>query len=250
MMKGYEELVKSVTEMESTVPKPTVNYVKMDIGAGEALSPEPFRNFTQLVGELSAVESVQLPRRQQTPQPAAKPAKVMTPKQLEPMAPKAKAQKEATKQWSLKMPALHISIPGSGPKKQGEAIRPPAVIAAPEPTPKPLEVSAGEELAKIVKESSVAPPPAEPVYVKSTRDLVLPKLSITDQVAELGKIVDNLREGRFESDQLAIVKEEIRGLAEELSSEKQTDPTGPFEQDLINLRSERLTKALELIKGY
>ena len=73
---------------------------------------------------------------------------------------------------------------------------------------------------------------------KSTRDLVLPKLSITDQVAELGKIVDNLREGRFESDQLAIVKEEIRGLAEELSSEKQTDPTWPFQQDLINLRSE------------
>jgi hypothetical protein len=268
MMKEYEELVQLVAGMESTSPKPTVNYVKMDIGAGEPLSIESPRGFSQLLAVVAQVDSGQSsPKRQQKMQPIMQQPKLPLPHKTK-QQPTAKAQPETvsaapSKGWPI--PGLHrqtqpqqapapVMPPSLPPFRQRQwraTAAPPAPSAVAPSVPlqsKPLEVSAGEELTRVMKAASVPQPPTiQPVQVKSTKNLVLPRLSLTDQVSELSKIVENLRADRFDSEQMAIVKEEVEGLSESLASERQVNPPAPFEQDLINLRRERLAEALALI---
>jgi hypothetical protein len=92
-------------------------------------------------------------------------------------------------------------------------------------------------------------PQVQQVYAEPAKDLVLPKLSLADQVEELDKIVANLAQRKFSGDQMVIVKDEVEGLSRILSSQPQPAALSPFERDLMALRKARLEEALALIKG-
>lgn len=77
---------------------------------------------------------------------------------------------------------------------------------------------------------------------RNESDLVLPNLPVADQVGELERIADGLREGAFSEDQLEIVREELRGLSRAAKGARQGD-------ELSKLRDSRLSDALQLLEG-
>lgn len=117
------------------------------------------------------------------------------------------------------------------------------------PSTAPLAQAAAEELSRVVKASEI---PVQQVQqqaqVRPSSSLVLPNLSITDQVTELDKIIQNLKNSSFTPDQMQIVKEEVTGLAKSLVSQ-QTVPAEGIEKDMFELRTTRLAEALSLIRG-
>lgn len=84
-----------------------------------------------------------------------------------------------------------------------------------------------------------------PVRIESEgNDLVLPRLSLPDQVEELGRIIEGLRERMFSGEQLAVVREELKGLER---AARRGGAVG--EESLLSLRGERLSEALRLLAG-
>lgn len=259
-MRDYKELLDLVSGIEGPSSKRSVSYVKMDVGAGEPLSPGSPKSYSQLLGEvMETMPMIQLPRQrrpmptpapiqqQETPpapqpQPAALPQKVAVSEQLQ--KPKAR--------WS--MPAIRIPRLERRPARP-EAAKPEVeqAIIQPAPTPpqqtKPLEESAAIELNEVVKEAEITtPPPPQQVTIQPSK-LVLPTLSLPDQVEELNKIVDNLKRSSFSSEQLEVVREEVEGLAEALSSRSEQAVEEGMERDMLYLRRARLSEALSLIGG-
>jgi|GEM_PF-3063081 len=85
----------------------------------------------------------------------------------------------------------------------------------------------------------------------SIKDLVLPSLSVSDQVSELERIIEGLKEKVFDQEHLEIVAEEIYGLQMVVESEKKTKKeVSELEQSLIALRNQRLADALAILSKY
>lgn len=72
-------------------------------------------------------------------------------------------------------------------------------------------------------------------------DLVLPRLSLADQVEELGRIIDGLAQNAFSAEQLSIVGEELRGLEKAIRAAPANGAEG-----LLKLRDQRLAEATKL----
>jgi hypothetical protein len=84
------------------------------------------------------------------------------------------------------------------------------------------------------------------------KELVLPSLSMADQISELERIIEGIRENAFDQEHMTIVVEEVYGLQKYLAMQdkeqkrKRIEPS-PLEQSLIALREQRLNDAfLEL----
>jgi hypothetical protein len=192
-------MVATVSEIEGAAPKPTVNYVQMDIGAGEPLTIEPPRSFTQLLSEIAAVDTAAQPSRHQRVQQAPKPA----PAPFQPLPPEAVApqlqQKKEGKPWKmpgLRMPTKQKANQAAAPPQQAPQVQEGEVKLQPVQAPqaKPLEISAAEELTNALKASSIAPQEAPVQQVtQPAKNLVLPKLSLSDQFDELDKIIENVK---------------------------------------------------------
>ncbi len=84
-------------------------------------------------------------------------------------------------------------------------------------------------------------------------ELILPNLSATDQISELEKIIEGLKENVFDGEHLAIIKEEIYGLLDSVNKSKKkinkkevvlTD----FDKSVMALRDEHLNDALALLE--
>ncbi len=242
-MREYQELLDLITNIESSGTKRSVSYVKMDVRSGEPLSVAP-RSFQELLSEIpSSMFAAPLPKQKKPlipqiaknpPQPQRQPPPEPIPQRIEPdqqavIKPEAKVPK----------PKLLIQWPKQAPQK-------PKPAAAPRPQSKPLEQSAAQELQKVVIASKITPSPAaEEVYVPSNK-LVLPTLSLTDQVAELDKIIKNLKASNFDSGQMAIVKEEVAGLSK-MAQQQSAGPAEGLDKDLMELRRNRITEALSLM---
>ncbi len=91
---------------------------------------------------------------------------------------------------------------------------------------------------------------AKAVAVRRVRDedLVLPRLSVTDQIGELEKIITGLKEGAFGSDQLEVVGDELYGLSKAVK--KRGAQPVVAESNLISLRNERLREATKELEEY
>ena len=115
------------------------------------------------------------------------------------------------------------------------------------PTPPPsLSTSATAELKEIINTQGItAPAPAPPMSMAQS-NAILPKLSITDQLSELEKITESIKNNNFDSNQMEIVREELIALSDSMSS-KGTDPLSGVDQALWNLRKTRLAEALSLL---
>ncbi len=248
-MREYKELLATVSEMESAAPKPMVNYVQMELESAEPVSVGAPRSYSQLLGEVARADGGLMSSKQKKPQPILMVPK-LTPTPTERVTKKIKEPSAAAapkKGWS--MPSRHkldLQVEAAA----SPTLQPPQIMRPQKVQPKPLERSAEEELAKTIKASAIETPrPVQQVY-QPPKDLVLPTLSLTDQVAELDKILENVQQRRFNSAQMAIVKMEVKGLSEMISSQPESlsSPT-PFDQDLRDLRRARLAEILALIRG-
>ena len=281
-MRDYKELLGLVTKAELGAPKPSVNYVKIDAESGEPLSVSSPKSFPQLLNTVAKFDSTAQPSRQRKSQQAA-PAPYQKPSPPPPPPPAPVAvprptpvqSAEPKKGSPLKMPELHFNLKfpkplNSQPKPPQQAVPTPPVrttappIRAPAPVPKPspavqppskpsLEESAAKELTKVMKSADIKPAPQpQPIEIPKppAKKLVLPSLSLTDQVVELDKIIENINKGRFDKSQMEIVKEEVKGLADLLSSQPQSSASlSEFDQDLQVLRKARLSAVLSMIGG-
>ena len=86
------------------------------------------------------------------------------------------------------------------------------------------------------------------------KDLVLPKLSIADQISELERIIEGLKEQVFDENHREVVLQEVYGLSAyiERSSKdlrKRKITLNQTEQSLWALRQQRLEEAMSLINA-
>ncbi len=86
------------------------------------------------------------------------------------------------------------------------------------------------------------------------KDLVLPKLSIADQISELERIIEGLKEQVFDDTHKEVVLQEVYGLSayvdrssKDLRKRRMT--LNQTEQALWSLRQQRLDEALSLINA-
>ena len=97
--------------------------------------------------------------------------------------------------------------------------------------------------------------PQPKIKVKfNEKDLVLPKLSIADQISELERIIEGLKEQVFDESHKEVVMQEIYGLSayierssKDLRKRKMT--LNQTEQSLWSLRQQRLDEAMSLINA-
>ncbi|MGC8586837.1 MAG: hypothetical protein ACP5K9_00915 [Candidatus Micrarchaeia archaeon] len=76
-----------------------------------------------------------------------------------------------------------------------------------------------------------------------TKKLILPSLSLQDQLSELEKISEGLDEQVFDDEQLKIIVSEVKGLRERLKFEKM--PAEQFQSSFIVPRNNRLMEVEE-----
>jgi len=112
--------------------------------------------------------------------------------------------------------------------------------------------AAGGELADMTKE--IEAPRIKGFDIKKINegDLVLPNLSMADQISELEKILEGLKENVFDGDHIGVVIEELYGLADVTNQErrrmkKNRISMSQLEQSLWRLRDDRLATAISLL---
>ena len=95
---------------------------------------------------------------------------------------------------------------------------------------------AGSEISKVIKEEKEK---------AKTKGLVLPTLSINDQISDLEKISEGLKEHAFTKEQIDIIVLEANGLARLIAQGKQ--PNVPT--DLAELRNRLLKEIIDEVGG-
>ncbi len=97
--------------------------------------------------------------------------------------------------------------------------------------------------------------PQPKIKVKfNEKDLVLPKLSIADQISELERIIEGLKEQVFDENHKEVVMQEIYGLSAHIEKSskdlrKRKMTLNQTEQSLWALRQQRLDEAMSLINA-
>ncbi len=121
--------------------------------------------------------------------------------------------------------------------------------------PSKAERSAKEELEHLTKELPLNIPLFSDSKLKrvKTSELVLPNLSIMDQVAELERIIEGIKGGAFNNEDIYIVKEELYGLAREINYEnkklKKNKAYDDKDYQLKLMRKERLAQSIEMLSS-
>ncbi len=133
-----------------------------------------------------------------------------------------------------------------------------AKYSNPVPSPFIAEEEAAKKELESIKEKlgEIAPAIKEMGRKKvSTKDLVLPSLSLSDQIAELERIVEGVKENIFDEEHLEIVKQEVYGLnavaekAERDRKRSKVQVASSVEDSLIAIRQQRLHDAMNLLQN-
>jgi len=77
--------------------------------------------------------------------------------------------------------------------------------------------------------------------------LVLPTLSLQDQISELEKISEGLDEHVFSDEQIKIIKDEVYGLRDKVKSER-ISAADEFQKSLIDLRKQKINEVIKKLK--
>ncbi len=222
----YSQLVKQIVEIEGSSEKPesgSVNISESFSGSTQRGNVD-YSNLINLISEVERKESIfQRPQKlqpqivEQVAQPSA---------EEQPQIVEQVAQPSAEEQVIVSAEALAIA----SAKKQVK-----------------------KELAELTKALPIKMPMFEEQKIKKVNsDLVLPNLSLLDQVSELERIIEGLRANIFMGDEREIVEEELYGLAEQVKKEKsELKKRKTLQQDaaqLWSLRDQRLTVAIVLLQ--
>ncbi|MEM0086917.1 MAG: hypothetical protein QW774_00655 [Candidatus Micrarchaeaceae archaeon] len=133
------------------------------------------------------------------------------------------------------------SVEGLKPQPQPAIQQQPLQVQRAQPT-ETKEVS--EEIKKLVSKASIEFEESVLKEIEKVKvgKLVLPTLSLQDQLSELEKINEGLDENVFNGEQLKIIRQEIFGLAETLRYEK-SKSLDAFQASLAAMRAKRLEEA-------
>jgi len=149
---------------------------------------------------------------------------------------------------SMQRAQVSVQKPGVAPKlEQAKPQAAPKPRAKPNPSyfKKDLEeaasrlsviAKAGSEISNVIKEEKEK---------AKTKGLVLPTLSINDQISDLEKISEGLKEHAFTKEQIDIIVLEANGLARLIAQGKQ--PNVPT--DLAELRNRLLKEIIDEVGG-
>jgi uncharacterized protein YoaH (UPF0181 family) len=89
------------------------------------------------------------------------------------------------------------------------------------------------------------------------KDLVLPSLSLADQISELERIIEGLKQQIFDGEHMEIVAQEVYGLRQYIQDTKRrggggagAESPGELERSLRDIRDQRIDEAITLIENY
>ncbi|MEM3208346.1 MAG: hypothetical protein QXE33_00240 [Candidatus Micrarchaeaceae archaeon] len=110
--------------------------------------------------------------------------------------------------------------------------------------PAEAAVKAAEEIRKLVGKASAEFEESMLHEMRKVKvgKLILPTLSLQDQLSELEKINEGLDENVFNDEQLKVIRQEVFGLAETLRYEKPKS-LDAFQASLAAMRAKRLEEA-------
>ena len=87
------------------------------------------------------------------------------------------------------------------------------------------------------------------------KDLVLPSLSLADQISELERIIEGLKQQIFDGEHMEIVAQEVYGMRQYIQDTKRSgkagaESLGELERSLRDIRDQRIDEAVTLIENY
>lgn len=240
MAKNYSELIKIVDEIEKGATK--VEFNSIDISTIETAKPElKKRDFRPLLDSAMAIEGG---RAKEEPQPKPTPQQI---KQILESKPIKQALQMQVGTATSKNPAV-----------QNTTVYMPEDTAAqvPQQQNSTLSQSVKEEIGvfadKLTQKTEQQPQPINTfsMKVEGADDIILPRLSTSDQIAEMERMIEGIKENSFSSDQLKVIKKEVTGLNDAIAREKAGGygkESSGIEQQLVQLRDRRLTEVMTIV---
>jgi hypothetical protein len=224
----YTELVAIVQEIEGNSTRPEINF--LDISPiSEKNAAFKKSTFKEMIIMAMSIESLHMQESQQKQKS----------QQQKPQAFAASAQpiqKQAAQQKA------------SAPAPQAMQVQ---QMQAPKPDQK--KIAKQEIISYLSKLPKLPLQPIKPfsINIKNKNDSILLKLSVTDQVSELEKIIEGLKEHVFGDKQIAIVKSELLALKSWLDKGKGHAPAASSNTEQVVmlgiLRDQRLEEALGMV---
>ncbi|MCW6159859.1 MAG: hypothetical protein LVQ95_02090 [Candidatus Micrarchaeales archaeon] len=225
---GYQKMVALIEDVEQTSQRSEVNYISVAPAvAAPAMQAGDYEKVVEFIDEMEGGGK----------------RKEVREKPITPVAPP------------------HIVTSGVAQAKYAGAI--PAPAGSPPRQPQPPGRPSAEavqrhkenilkELGAVAKKFGGAKQPAVKKKKVKIEELVLPNLSLADQISELERIIEGLKENVFDQEHLAVITDEMRGLrqvAVDETKSRRREKLNPLEQSLWDLRNQRLTDAILLIQN-
>jgi hypothetical protein len=242
----YENALALIGEIEGTSKKTEVSYINLSELVNE--SEKSKIGYTDALQLISEVESGGRRFRERAAQPTPsvafpQPARQIPAPTPAPVSRPAPAQKE-----KVKKPERG----GFGFMGTQKKVQPPPVEAQAQ-----RREAAAAELGSVATKLQAAKPVQFPeLKLKkkvNMKELVLPSLSIADQVSELERIIEGVRENVFDEEQYDIVLQEVYGMERVVEQDRKRlkgkPPTdNELELSLYEVRDQRLLEAATLLK--
>ncbi len=230
----YTELLKRIGEIEADSQRAEQNFIDLSLLFTGKQEQRQKREFKQLLPVAMNMEAEHLQLQQQKtpaqpPKPAPAPTQVQRP--VQPVA--------STSTAAAPEPAPAIFAPQPQPV-QAQQIS--STISAAKGELNSFAKNLGGEINAFVKMPNMKPKEGENV---------LPRLSLADQVAELERIIEGLKENAFNKEQLEVVRNEALGLKKYLQKAPPGKESGDMEHSLILgiLRDKRLDEVLAILSS-
>ncbi|MDE1833285.1 MAG: hypothetical protein KGH58_02600 [Candidatus Micrarchaeota archaeon] len=228
MEDNYEQLLKVVSTVEGAAKPQEVNFIDTS-GIGVEIASTQRPRYADMLKLIYGIESKMLAEmKQQAAHPQAR-----AQQEVQVQQEKISIAQRIEPKMQMPRPNIRIGAAVSRGLKGMEEI-----AARREAAARELGAFAREELGAI--ESRV-----KTVRIKriNTRSLVLPNLSVSDQIVELERIAEGLKENVFDQDQLSVVRDEVLGL-------NQVVRESPQSQDALSqARDQRLKEVMSMFNG-
>lgn len=222
----YENLVKLIGSIETGYTKKELDFVDVS-DTFKGINAQQ-KSYKEVIAEIESIESSRKPQKEPEKVTAAAAAAAVESHLI--------TTGLAQMQYAHPKPQLPIVRKGMPPISADSLNRQRAAVA------KELSTLAGR-LGSIK--------PALELHMKriNTKDLVLPSLSLADQISELERVIEGLNENVFDSDHIAVLSQEVYGLQQTINTAKKSQKTkDSLEQSLLDLRGQRLADAIALLK--
>jgi hypothetical protein len=218
----YNDLIKIIEEAEKNSTKVDINIIDISgISLQQEGSKPLFKDLFALVSEAES-DSMDVQHR-------AKPRQIL--------------QMQSTQSKQNAMQEQYQEI-----KKQAQSYMQQSSTQTEQMQKETASNEIGEFADNLKQESTT--PIKEVIEPPTDEHLVLPNLSIADQISELERIIEGIKEHVFDNEQIAIIKKEINGLSQMVEKGKgsYTASSSDMDQPLLVLRDMRLAYAKAMIR--